>query len=446
MTDDTSRTVNRRDFLKTSGLAGGTLALAGAVSLPSVRAATPPPAVTIGQIAPLSGSAAEFGPFYRDAAQLGVNQINAAARRVLGGSIISSLQTVDTKTLPAAAVTAAQNLLRQHHVPAIVGGWSSGVTVAVATKATLPNGVLQIGNGCTSSLITTLPADRDRDLLFRTTGADQLQGIVAAQLARGEIIDGHRFQSAATLYIDNPYGQGLSKAFARAFQQRGGTIQAQVPHPEKLQSSYRAQLAVALKNKPDVLFVPSYPAQTVAILKQSRDVFDFTSWQLTDGNHSLQVVQAVGADTLDGTFGTAPGVAVNAPAYQAFREHYEHARLPPFTASAYDAAVVIGLALAQAIVKGAITDARAITGRVIRDQLRAIANPPGVKRIGGGQQGIDAAMADIKAGRDMNFTGAAGPDDFDAHGDVVTPYDIWAVDNGLLATRKFWPIDKIPTA
>src|SRR5699024_988748 len=100
---------------------------------------------------------------------------------------------------------------------------------------------------------------------------------------------------------------------------------------------------------------------------ESRDIFDFTSWQLTDGNKSTEVVSAVGADSIDGTWGTTPGVDVDQPGYKAFEKAYAHDRIPPFTPNTYDAAALVALATAQAIVKGKITDAEQITGPVIRD-------------------------------------------------------------------------------
>src|SRR5699024_3753726 len=442
MTDHKSSDISRRKFLITTGAAvGGTAVMSGAA--PFVRAASAPLQVPVGMVEPFSGSAAEFGPFYEEAAKLAIKHVNKAAEKVLGGPIITELKVSDSNTLPTPGIDAAKRLIEVDGVPAIICGWSSGVTVAVATSATLPAGVLQVGNGTTSPLVTVLPEDRDRDLLFRTTASDALQGVVAAQMATGEIVEDLKYKTASTVYINNPYGQGLSNAFSQAFQEMGGEVHAQVPHPEEVQSTYKSQLAIALKDDPDLLMVPSYPSHTSVILKESRDVFEFTTWQLTDGNKSEDVLSAVGADTLNRTYGTAPGVDDQSPAFKAFDENFEKDDRPPFTESAYDAAAVIGLALAKAIVKGDITDADEVTGSVIRDQLREIANPPGEETFGGDQSGITEAMERIASGEDMNYTGPSGPTDFDEHGDVVTPYDIWKVEDGEFKSVRLWPADKI---
>lgn len=436
---------SRRRFLITVGVAGGAAALSS--SLPMRVWAKAPPAINIGQIAPMTGSAAEFGPFYKDAVQLAVQQINKAAEQVFGGPIIAKHYTEDTNTLPTPAVQGARKLVEADGAPAIIGGWSSGVTVAVATSVTIPAGVLQIANGATSPLISVLPEDAKTDLLFRTTSSDALQGVVAAQLAAGQLVKGYKYKTASTIFINNPYGQGLSNAFSRSFQERGGEVFAQVPHPEEVQPTYKSQLAVALKDKPELLVAVSYPAHTSVFLKESRDVFGFTTWQFVDGNKSQDVLKAIGAKDLDGKYGTAPGEDTNAPAYKAFAAAYKSGfkrdRIPPFTASAYDAGVVIGLALAKAIADG-MNDASKITGKVLRDKLREVSNSPGKEVLGGSQHGITEALKLIKEGKKINYTGAAGPDDFDPNGDVITPIEIWKFSGGNIETVMLEAANKIP--
>src|SRR3546814_7970636 len=122
---------------------GGAVVLSSAFPVRKAHAAGTPPEINVGQIAPMTGSAAEFGPYYRDAVQLAINQINKAAKEVFGGPIINKHITVDTTTLPTVGVQAARQMVDTDNVAAIIGGWSSGVTVAVATSVSIPSGVLQ---------------------------------------------------------------------------------------------------------------------------------------------------------------------------------------------------------------------------------------------------------------------------------------------------------------
>lgn len=435
--------VSRRRFLQNVGVAGGAVVLGSSTSM-RVFAAQRPATFKLGQIAPFTGSAAEFGTFYKDGVALGVQQLNKAAEEVFGGPLIASHIAEDTNTLPTPAIESARKLVEADGVSAIIGGWSSGVTTAVAESVSIPSGVLQVSNGSTSPLISVLPADRDADLLFRTTSSDALQGVVLAQLAYGEIFPDHKFESASTLFVNNPYGQGLSNAFARSFQLRGGKVFAQVPHPEEVQPTYKSQLALALKDKPDVLVSVSYPGHTATYLKECRDFFGFTNWLFVDGNKSTKVLEAVGGKDLAGKLGTTPGQDPGIPAFQNFAEEYKaafgHDRIPPFTESAYDAAIAIGFAAAKAVADGETN----LTGRVLRNRLREVSNPPGEVINGGTRADIVRGLQLIKQGKDVNYSGAAGACDFDDNGDVITPIAVWRFTTDAIETVQVQPADQIP--
>ncbi len=447
MPDLRLKNADRRRFMKTAGAAGGAVTLS--VALPSsLWAQGTPPSVPIGQVVAFTGSGAEYGNFYRDAAQLALDQINVAAEEVFGGPIVARLIAEDSNTLPTPAIEAARKLVEADGVPAIICAWSSGVTVAVATSVTIPSGVLQVANGATSPLISVLPEDADTDLLFRTSPSDALQGVVAAELAAGRIIDDYKFSKVSTIYINNPYGQGLSNAFAAAFKKRGGTVLAEVPHPEEVQPTYRSQLSAALQGEPELLVLPTYPAHTAAILKESRDIFGFTTWQFTDANRSSEVLDAVGGGDLAGSLGTVPSADPESESYKSFvaayTEAYDHDRIPPFTETTYDAGMSVGLALAKAVADG-MTDASEITGRVLADRLRPIGNPEGENIIAGSQEEVTKALRLLKEGQDINYVGAGGSVDFDDNGDVKTPVAVWRYTESGDETVQIVPAEEIPS-
>ena len=108
----------------------------------------------------------------------------------------------------------------------------------------------------------------------------------------------------------------------------------------------------------------------------------------------------------------------------------EFGRLPPlpFITNAYDAMAVIGLAAHAAKVKGV-----ELTSGNIRDNLRAVANPPGeVVKPGEFIKAVDL----LDQGKKINYEGAAGSVDFDQHGDVITPIEVWQYSNGNIMTVK----------
>jgi ABC-type branched-subunit amino acid transport system substrate-binding protein len=433
--------------MKIASVAGAGLSMSTALTRVS-WAAGAPPQIPVGQIVPFTGSAAEFGKYYRDAAQLAFDQIYIAAKEAFGGPIIGQHITADSNTLPTPAISAARKMVEADNVPAIIAAWSSGVTVAVATSVTIPAGVLQVANGATSPLISVLPEDAKADLLFRTSPSDALQGVIAAELAIGKIVPGYKFTKVSTTYINNPYGQGLSNAFAAAFEKRGGKVLAQVPHPEEVQPTYRSQIQTALKDGPELVIAVTYPAQTAAIVKEARDIFNFTSFQFTDANRSDDVLHAVGGKTLVGKLGTVPSADPDSPSYKnfvkIFESTYNYDHVPPFTETTYDAAIAIGLAMAKAVADG--KTAGDISGKVLAENLRPVCNPPGEKFYGGSQEEITKGVKLIAAHKDTDYVGAGGSVDFDENGDVKTPIAVWKWTETGTENVKIVPADDIPSS
>lgn len=396
-----------------------------------------PPVSKVGTLMSYTGALAEFGPAINNGATLAADQVNAAATAVFGGPLIE-IVTEDDGTNPSQGTDRARKLVNTDGVVAIVGALSSGVTVTVAESVTIPGQVVQISPASTSPLVATLPDDED--FIFRTVSSDALQGVVLAQLARGEILPELAYERAAVIYVNNPYGQGLAQAFAAAFEARGGTITASVGHPEEPQPTYAGVLDQLLAGDPEVVIAASYPGNATVFMQEARDLYGFGNWMMTDGTKSLDIVQALGADAVEGLFGTAPGADPAWEGYVRFSEAYEAAfgeRPPlPYIDTAYDAVAVIGLAMAKAYIDGV-----EINASTIRERLREVANPEG-EVVGVGD--FEEAIRLLQIGSPINYTGAAGEVDFDELGDVVTPVEVWQYQGGEIVTNQIRTADQIP--
>ncbi|MCY4110004.1 MAG: ABC transporter substrate-binding protein [Chloroflexi bacterium] len=375
----------------------------------------------VGHLNAFTGSLSYFGPAHRNAAALAADHVNRAGGIDGAAMVIISR---DTGVNPVQGVDAARSLVDVDNAVAIVGALASGVTLPVAESVTVPKGVVQISGSSTSPALTVL---EDDDYLFRTAASDAAQGVVLARLAV-EL----GFESAGIMYINNAYGEGLADQFEETFTEMGGSVIAKVPH-EDAQPTFTSELEKATEGNPDVLVAISYPGQAEIYLRESLEGGYADTFLFVDGTKSPEMVDVVGGDLLEGSHGTAPG-SPDSPAVQAFRSAYADAHggvepAYPFTSETYDAAVLIALAAAKA---GTTTDAEAI-----RDALREVANPPG-EVVGPGVEGITRALQLIAEGKDINYEGAAGPVDFDEHGDVVGPIEIWKIEGGeITSTGRF---------
>jgi ABC-type branched-subunit amino acid transport system substrate-binding protein len=370
-------------------------------------ASAPAAEIKVGTLLAHTGPLKEFGPNIQNGAVLAAKQMAAA-----GFEIQMIHEDSETSAIPA--TNAAKKLVEIDRVVAIIGALASGVTVPVAESVTSPNNVIMISPASTSPLITVLPADQGRDFLFRTCPSDALQGVVAGRLAASYNA------TAAVLYVNNPYGQGLAEEFKKSFEKMRGKVLAMVPHDEKAAESYTAELRKALAGNPDRLCAFSYPEHAKVYLKEAIEFFNYRKFLFCDGTKSQDIVKALGARNVEGMRGTAPGSAGGEPFFM-FNTDYkaEYGQLPPlpFITNAYDGVAVVGLAAYAAKVKGL-----ALNTTNIRDQLRIVANPPGeVIKPGEFKKAFDL----LKAGQQVNYEGAAGSVDFDKNGDVVTPIEVW---------------------
>ena len=378
--------------------------------------AAPAADIRLGTLMAQTGPLKEYGPPIKDGAVLAGKQMAAAGFEI-------EWFHEDSETNPAPATNAAKKLVNINGVVAIVGALSSGVTLAVGESVTIPNNVILISPASTNPLMTFLPADEGKDFLFRTCPSDALQGVVAGKLAASYN------KTVSILYVNNAYGQGLAEVFTESFAKFGGKVLAAVPHDEKAAESYTAELKKALAGNPDRLLVYSYPEHAKVYLKEAVEFYKFGRFLFCDGTKSEDLVEVLGAKRLEGQKGTAPGT-VGGEAFKKFNEFYkaEFGRLPPkpFITNAYDGAAIIGLAAYAAKVKGL-----ELTAANSRDNMRAVANPPGEGVIPGE---FEKAFGLLKAGKAINYEGAAGSVDFDKHGDVVTPIEIWQYQGGKLVT------------
>jgi len=366
----------------------------------------------IGALMPMTGDLQAFGEADLKGVEFAVEQINAAGG--VNGEPVEMV-VADTQTRPQAGVDAAQKLINVDGVNAIIGALSSGVTIPVARTVTSREGVPQISNASTSPTVTGLSDD---DFLFRTVPSDAFQGVALANL-----VSGKGLSAVGVLYVNNDYGQGLADAFSEAF---SGKVTEAIGF-EKGQASYRGELQQAASGGAEALVLIGYPESGGVILRQSLEGGFFTRFVFTDGMKAPEIIDRIGAQYLNGAFGTVPQ-APDTEGRRVFREAYmaEYGELPgkPYYDTAYDAAFAIALA-AQ---KAGSNDPAAI-----RDNLRAVANPPGETILPGEWEKAAKLLAD---GQDINYEGASGSIDFDEHGDVPGTIGHWEIQDGEIVDVK----------
>jgi branched-chain amino acid transport system substrate-binding protein len=398
-------------------LAAGAAALA-APALHVLPAQAQGGQIKIGAILSASGGLANFVPPIRAGIMLAIEEINAQGGVLDGQRLV--LVEADDQTNPQVGVQVATRLVQAENVPVIIGPMGSGIVIATANAVTIPAGVPIISPSATAPAVSAL---NDNDTVFRTAVPDGLQGAVLGRVTKARGLD-----RVAVIAINNDYGRGLAGAFQAGFERHGGTVTAS-QNFEIDRPSYRAELqTLAGRGNPQALLVIAYPGSGgITILRNAIENGFFSRFILPDGMRDQSVIDAVGAQALAGTFGTAPGSAASPERRAAYVEAFRRANptLDPagaFVAQAYDAVYVAALAIQKA-------------GRAeraaIRAALREVANPPG-EVVGPGEWA--KAKAALAAGRAIDYEGASGPVNFNETGDAEGKIEVWEVREGRIAT------------
>ena len=370
----------------------------------------------LGALMPMTGDLQAYGQTCLNGVNLAVKEINAAGG-VFGNDV--QVRVGDTQTKPQAGIDAAKKLVSIEGVSAIVGALSSGVTIPVAQSVTSVEGVPQVSPASTSPVITGLD---DNDYMFRSVPSDAFQGKALAEVTNEAGMD-----NVSILYVNNDYGEGLADSFSSAFEGMGGSVDQSLAY-EPGNASYRGELSKAAGGGAEALVLIGYPENGVTILRQAVEGGHFGKFVFTDGMKAPEIIEAVGASVLNGSFGTAPQALSDTESAKHFDAAYndEFGEKPPkpFIDTAYDAAYVIALAAEAA----GSTDAKAV-----RDQLRNVANPPGEVVMPGEWAKAKQLLAE---GEDIDYKGASGSINFDDAGDVGGTFAHWVIRDGAIETVK----------
>lgn len=370
--------------------------------------------VNVGVILGFTGPIESLTPDMAASAELAMDEINASGL-FLDGKVLHSVRADSTCIDSSAAQAAAEALVSNDNVVAIMGADCSGVTTAIANNVAVPNGVVMISPSATSPGLSDID---DNDLFFRTSPSDARQGAVMA-----DVLMDRGITSVAITYTNNDYGKGLADAFAGSFEALGGTITINAAH-EDGKGDYSAEVGALAAAGGDILAVLGYADQGgLGIIQASLDTGAFDMFVMGDGMKSASLIEAIG-DDLNGSIGTQPGSAGEGAATLAgMLEGIAGTPDGPFTAESYDAAALIALAM-QA---GGAADRATVAANVLN-----VANAPG-EMIYPGE--LAKALEILAAGGEVNYEGASGVE-LIGPGEAAGSYQEYEIQDGAFVTLR----------
>ncbi|MES2264596.1 MAG: ABC transporter substrate-binding protein [Pseudomonadota bacterium] len=375
-----------------------------------LRAMLDPDAINIGSVGWRTST--------RDAFLLAAKQINDAGG-VLG------------KRLNAIALVARDNAEAQDMGRQLLDAGVVILNVSTSTRVLnlLPlaqqKNVAILTESSSSPLLTTVA---DSDLVFRIGVSDVDATPVLARLA----YDAGKRRAVVLVNEADAFGSGLNSLFTPAFQALGGSVVRTVMIPFGIKSGFAPYLKQVFDAQPDVILNGILAADISAnVLNEAQSNNYAGLWLLPGtaaGNQTFIDNLADPGRIIGGASGSAATIgAYGNASYQHFRASYiaQYASEPQdFTAPTYDIAMVMALAIERA---GLVNANKNPDGAMIRDSLRAVMNAPGVPVR---PEAIGAALALVRQGSDVDYSGAYAAVDWDVHGDIVgqVPFTVFRLD------------------
>ena len=330
-----------------------------------------------------------------------VAAVDLAAKHIneQGGVLGQSYEVVraDSACDPSAAVDAVTKLINVDQVLGILGPVCSGATIAQAESVSIPAGVVTLSVSASSPAITSM--ESGTDLVFRAAASDAYQGVALADLTLANGI-----KEIAVSYANDDYNAAIAQVFAKVYAEKGGKVVAMEAH-EPNKASYRSEVQTLSKGTNALALFAYYGSSGITIMRNALETGAFDTFIGADGMLAQEVIDQIGAENLSNATFTTSASDDTTDAYKAWQALAEAADVP-FVPNSYDATFMMAMAIEKA--------GSADRGKIAA-ALREVANAPGEVILPGEWA---KAKKLIGEGKDVNYVGGAGPQDFDENGDV----------------------------
>lgn len=354
--------------------------------------------ITVGELFPMTGREPFVGQWFLHGAKVGIADVNAHGG--CGGHQINP-KLSDTGGDAVDAVTALKQL--QLANPTFILGPSSLEIEGVINQfdpAHLPDFV----EGGTTQL-----DHMTNKYVFRTTPSDSTLAIGMAYYAVQK-----GFTHAGVFFESTSNAAGVVDPLVKSYTAHGGTITDQelvTPH----QSSYRSEVEKLFAGNPQAIFIQTDPQTASTFFSEVQQLGHMNvPFIATDGGADVNYAKAMGlnnaAQWLTGMNGSPPA----GPAWQYFVQQYQkvwNTNQPvALSQNTYDSVVIACLAITKAGTTDPTVWINDVT-KVAKGSGTVVTN-------------YADGVAALKAGKEINYDGASGKDDYNQYHNVAGSWDV----------------------
>lgn len=292
----------------------------------------------IGGIGPVTGGAAVYGLAVQNAAQLAVDEINAAGG--INGSQIE-YKFEDDECDPEKSVN-AYNTLKDWGMQVLMGAVTSGCSVAVSEKTSADNMFQLTPSGSSVDCV-------QYDNAFRVCFSDPDQGMASAKY----IGENKIATKVAVIYNSaDIYSSGIYQKFAAEAKEQSLEIVSAEAFTDDSKTDFSVQLQKAKDSGAELVFLPIYYTEASLILSQAATLKYSPVFFGCDGLDGILNVENFDTSLAEGVMLLTPFAAdaedeLTKKFVAAYKEKYKD--VPnQFAADAYDAIYAIKASIEKA--------------------------------------------------------------------------------------------------
>jgi len=401
-----SKSWGRRGRTKVA-LVGAMVLSVASVGLSAATSSASPSPIVVGGIFPYTGAKSLLSTWGDHGMNAGIYEVNHNGG-VMGHMLVK--KTVDDAADAVDALPAFRKLMISKPT-FIIGPFSP--TIEAIQNQFQPNHVVDFMVGG----LTTLD-NNSNPYLFRTSSSDSNEAIAMAYYAYS-----HGMTTASLIFDNSNNSQGFVAPLEAAFRALGGTIQQNITLTPG-QSNYQSELETAMSGNPQVVF-DSMDSQTAATLfTQARSLGYMNRTWIGDDLQSApqgSYAQSFGPTAPKYLVAALPSTPAGAAYNHYLSDYYaangKSSKLYPTGFNEYDSIVIASLAM---------TLAKSTNPDVWVKDVTMVSNPPGT--ICGTYA---SCVALIKAGKKINYDGAAGNDNFNQFHNVFSGFQMVGFDAKL---------------
>ena len=252
--------------------------------------------IVIGYSAGISGGAAEYGLNVQNGLQMAIDDVNEEGVEVDGKKYTVKLESLDDQYQPSATGTNAQRLVQKEGAVVVFVPHAGGIKAAQELNASGRSDFLL---GAYSSDPAILDTENPLTMMIPPSFVSYIKPFI-------EKVDTQGKGKLGLLATSSEFGQEWTKHATKAWEEAGGTVQANNNVNYGTVSDFAGPVSKTLSGNPDVILVGGPSQPTAIVIEEARKQGFKGSFMILDQAKFEEMEKFTDPENLNNSVGIAP--------------------------------------------------------------------------------------------------------------------------------------------